>query len=59
MFKGQVLQPVLFLWIKASESVYRFSGVLKKSLILIESIGLHRTFVPETSRNKGVRLSTY
>ena len=43
---------------KTYESVYRFSGVVKKSLILMESIPFHRTFVAETSRNKGVDLST-
>ncbi len=59
IFKGQVSKPCpLFLCIKTSESVCRFSYVIKKSLILMESIGFHRTFVPETSRNKGVDLST-
>jgi len=36
---------------------YFFRG--KNSLNLVEAIGFHRTFVPETSRNKVVNPSTF
>ena len=48
----------MFIKLKTAKAITRFFCVLKNSLILVDTIGFNRTFVPETSRNKGVILST-
>jgi hypothetical protein len=47
----------MFIKSKTAEAIKRFFRVLKKSLILVEAIRFNRTFVPETSRNKGVNFN--
>ena len=47
----------MFIQQKISKVFCKLSRVLKKSLHLVEDTGFNRTFVPETSRNKGVDLN--
>ena len=47
----------MFIQQKISKVFWKLSRLLKKSLHLVEDTGFNRTFVPETSRNKGVDLN--
>jgi len=47
----------MFIKLKTAEAITRIFSVPKKSLILVDTIRFNRTFVPETSRNKGVNLT--